>query len=77
VIVPPENPPRSVRGRPYRVRFWVRADGRVARITVTPEIPDEKYGRDFRERMLNYRFYPARTRDGQAVASDIAISITP
>jgi hypothetical protein len=77
VIVPPENPPPSVRGRPYRVQFWVSADGRVDRVAVAPEIPDEKYRRDFHQRMLNYRFYPAKTRDGQSVAGVIAISITP
>jgi hypothetical protein len=77
VIVPPENPPRSVRGQKYRVQFWVNAEGRVERVAVTPEIPDDRYRRDFQQRMLSYRFYPAKTRDGRTVTSVIAISITP
>ncbi len=77
VIVPPENPPKAVRGRAYRVQFWVSADGRVERIVVTPEISDEKYRRDFHERMRNYRFYPAKTRDGRPVPHVVAITNTP
>jgi hypothetical protein len=77
VVVPPGNPPKAVRGRPLRVQFWVTAEGRVQRIVVTPEIADDKYRRDFHQRMLNYRFYPAKTRDGRAVPYVVAITITP
>ncbi|MGH7700185.1 MAG: hypothetical protein ACREMJ_06660, partial [Gemmatimonadales bacterium] len=77
VIVPPENPPGSVRGRRLRVQFWVAADGGVTRVAITPEIEDAKYRREFHERMMHYRFYPATTRDGRHVSSVIAISITP
>lgn len=77
VIVPPGNPPRSVRGRQFRVQFWVAEDGGVTRVAITPEIEDAKYRREFHERMRQYRFYPATTRDGRHVSSVIAISITP
>ncbi|MGH7567939.1 MAG: hypothetical protein ACREL9_03060 [Gemmatimonadales bacterium] len=76
VILPPVNAPPAVKGRVYRVRFWVAADGRVTRVVVTPELRDEKYRREFIERMMAFQFTPARTRDGQPVASVYTIDIT-
>ena len=75
-ILPPlAKVPGSVAGRTYRVRFWVAADGRVTRVEVDPPITDASYGREFQERMLAYRFYPARTRDGQYVASVVTVPL--
>ncbi len=76
MILPPVNAPPAVKGRVYRVRFWVAADGRVTRVGVTPELRDEKYRREFIERMMAFQFTPARTRDGQPVASVYTIDIT-
>jgi hypothetical protein len=75
-ILPPlAKVPGAVAGRTYRVRFWVAADGRVTRVEVDPPITDASYGREFQERMLAYRFYPARTRDGQNVASVVTVPL--
>jgi len=68
-ILPPlARVPGSVAGRTYHVRFWVSAEGRVTQVAVDPPIADAAYGREFRERMLAYQFYPAHTRDGRNVA---------
>jgi hypothetical protein len=67
--------PGSVAGRTYRVTFWVSADGRVTRVEVDPPIADAEYGREFQQRMMAYRFYPAHTRDGRSVANVVTIPI--
>ena len=67
--------PGSVAGRTYRVTFWVSADGRVTRVEVDPPIADAAYGREFQQRMMAYRFYPAHTRDGRSVANVVTIPI--
>jgi hypothetical protein len=70
------NPPKGVGGRTYRVDIWVSAEGRVERvITVTPDITDDAYRRDFLKRVLDYRFFPAKTRDGRPVAGRVTVSI--
>ncbi|HEU5261234.1 MAG TPA: hypothetical protein VFU41_07395 [Gemmatimonadales bacterium] len=75
-ILPPlAKVPGSVAGRTYRVRFWVAADGRVTRVEVDPPIADAGYGREFQQRMMAYRFYPARTRDGRTVASVVTVPL--
>lgn len=75
-ILPPlAKVPGSVAGRTYRVRFTVAADGRVTQVDVDPPITDASYRREFLERMLAYRFYPARARDGRAVASVVTVPL--
>ena len=75
-ILPPlAKVPGSVAGRTYRLRFSVAADGRVTRVDVDPPISNETYRRDFLERMMAYRFYPARTRDGRNVASVVTVPL--
>jgi hypothetical protein len=75
-ILPPlAKVPGSVAGRSYRIRFSVAADGRVIRVDVDPPITDETYRRDFLDRMMAYRFYPARTRDGRNVASVVTVPL--
>jgi hypothetical protein len=75
-ILPPlKNVPGSVAGRTYRIRFWVAADGRVTRIEVDPPMHDEGYRREFLDRMMAYRFYPARTRGGVTVASVVTVTL--
>jgi hypothetical protein len=75
VISPPlANVPGSVAGRTFRVRFWVADDGRVTRVEVDPPIRDGDYKREFQQRMMAYRFYPA-TRDGRSVASVVTVSL--
>lgn len=75
-ILPPlAKVPGSVAGRTYRVRFWVAADGRVTRVEVDPPIAEARYGREFQQRMMAYRFYPARTRDGLTVPSVVTVPL--
>jgi len=62
-IIPPDGMPR---GR-HEVRFWVTAEGSVARIEVTPPIKDADYRREFTKRMMGYLFKPATTPDGRHV----------
>src|SRR5712692_2060032 len=72
LIVPPDCAPR---GR-YQLRFWVAADGRVADVAIDPLPKDPSCRRDFVGRMQAYKFAPARTRDGQPVASIYPVQIT-
>ena len=75
-ILPPlAKVPGSVAGRTYRVRFWVSADGRVTRVEVDPPIRDEAYRQDLVQRMMAYKFNPARTRDGANVSSVVTVSL--
>jgi hypothetical protein len=53
----------------FTVRFWVEDDGRVARVAVDPPPKNAGCRREMLDKMMGYRFLPARRRDGQAVAS--------
>ena len=77
ILPPMDGVPRSVRGRPHRVTWWVAADGRIERVEVSPTIADEKYRREFLERMRSYQFAPARMRDGRRVPGVVTLTITP
>jgi hypothetical protein len=59
----------------FKVQFWVAASGQVTAIDIQPLPRDESCRRDFEARMRGYRFEPARTRDGVAVASVFTIII--
>jgi len=72
VIFPPECAPRGL----YRLRFWVAADGRVTEVEIAPLPGDPSCRRDFVARMQAFKFAPARTRDGQPVASVYPVQIT-
>jgi len=71
VILPPE----CAKGARFLVRFWVAADGRVTEIDVQPQPREGSCRREFETRMRAYRFEPARTREGVAVASIFPITI--
>ena len=71
VILPPE----CAKGARFEVRFWVAADGRVTEIDVQPQPREGSCRREFEVRMRGYRFEPARTREGVAVASIYPITI--
>ncbi len=75
VLPPLAKVPGSVAGRTYRIRFWVAADGQVTHVEVDPPMNDAGYSREFLERMMAYQFYPARTRDGQNVASVVTVPL--
>lgn len=73
---PFDSPPKELRGASLDVTFWVRADGRVQRYQVEPQIKDGKYARQFDEIMRAFRFTPARAPNGTLVADTITISVT-
>ncbi len=76
LLLPPEVKDKKLRGQTYAVTFWVRADGRVDRIRVIPELQDREYAEKFRERMEGYRFRPARSPTGEPVPGTIKISVS-
>ena len=75
-ILPPLPQPGSVRGKTFRVHFWVNAEGRVTRVRVDPEIKDAGYRQQFLDLMREYGFEPARKLDGTRVSGEIDYIIT-
>ena len=75
-ILPPLPKPASVRGKSFRVRFWVSAAGRVTRVDVSPPIPDAEYRKRFIQLMYEYTFTPALRPDGTPVAGETVLTIT-
>jgi protein TonB len=75
-IVPAADRPESVRGREFRVHFWVDATGKVTRVEIEPQIPDADYRRRFMEQMRQYQFAPARSLDGRPVAGRVTIAFS-
>ncbi|GBD32833.1 MAG: hypothetical protein KatS3mg081_2807 [Gemmatimonadales bacterium] len=75
-VLPPLDRPASVRGKSFRVRFWVDQFGRVTRVEVSPEIPDTEYRKKFLALMYQYSFEPARRPDGTPVAGEAVLTIT-
>ncbi len=75
-ILPPLPKPASVRGKSFRVRFWVSVTGRVTRVDVSPPIPDTEYRKRFVELMYEYTFTPAMRPDGTPVAGETVLTIT-
>lgn len=75
-ILPPLPKPAAVRGKSFKVHFWVDARGRVTKVEVSPEIPDGAYRRKFLELMYEYTFAPARRADGTPVAGETIITVT-
>ncbi len=73
--VPAGAPPEEK--RKHEVRFWIRADGRVTRIEVSPPIRDSGYRRLFMETMKNFVFSPAKTRDGRPIDYVYSIVVYP
>src|SRR5262249_50658789 len=63
--------------RKHEVLFWIRADGRVTRIEVSPPIRDSGYRRVFMDTMREFRFAPAKTRDGRPIDYVYSIVVVP
>jgi hypothetical protein len=76
MLLPPDAPP-SVKGKEFRVRFWIDERGRVTHIEVDPPIPDAEYRGEFNDRMRQFRFYPARDSEGNPIPSCYDAWITP
>ncbi len=77
VIYPHEAPPASIRGRLFRIQFWVDARGRVDRVEIEPDIEDLIFRRRLIDRVSSWTFYPARTIDGKPVAGRLVITYSP
>ena len=60
-----EAPPND--NREHDVQFWIRADGRVTRIAVSPPITDSDYRRRFMEAMSTFVFGPVSAPDGHPI----------
>lgn len=75
-ILPPLPKPVSVRGKSFRVRFWVDPAGRVTKVDVSPPIPDAEYRKRFVQLMYEYTFSPAMRPDGTPVAGETVLTIT-
>jgi protein TonB len=75
-VIPPENPPKELRGVDLTVTFWVTERGNVVRVEVTPPIRDRKFAAKFEESMMQYRFRPGLGPDGKPVASLATHTVT-
>jgi len=75
-ILPPLPKPASMRGKSFRVHFWVSPTGRVTRVDVSPPIPDGDYRKRFVQLMYEYTFTPAMRPDGTPVAGETVLVIT-
>jgi len=76
LILPPFDYPADLRGTTIAVTFWVRANGRVARVALEPEIGDRGFAKRFREVMMAYRFRPARSPSGEAIEGTTTVSVS-
>jgi protein TonB len=74
MLLPPEAP-QSMKGREFRVRFWIDERGRVTKVEVEPRIEDADYRKKFMDKMYQYTFRPARKLDGTPVAAHYDVSI--
>lgn len=72
--LPFDSPPKSLRGRTVRVTFFVRADGRVEKLETDPPLDDRDYAVRFDETLRDFRFLPARTMAGVAVAAKTVLT---
>jgi hypothetical protein len=76
MLLPPDAP-ESVKGREFRVRFWIDERGRVTDVEVEPRIEDASYRKKFMDKMRQFTFHPARSLDGTPVAAHYDVVIIP
>ncbi len=77
VVYPFEQPPASIRGQQFRVRFWVDEQGRVTRVEIEPEIDDKSFREKLLKRMRQWTFYAARTVEGRRVKGQLVVTYEP
>ena len=77
IIYPFEEPPASVRGRQFQIRFWVDLRGKVTKVEITPEIEDKRFRAALLERVSSWTFYPARTAEGRPVNGQFVTTYSP
>jgi periplasmic protein TonB len=76
MLIPPEGQPRELRNQTVRAMFSIDQNGKVERVEFDPEIRNRDYANKLREKLLAFRFTPARAPDGRAVAVQYPIDIT-
>ncbi len=76
MLLPPDAP-KSVKGLEFKVQFWIDRRGRVTKVGVVPEIEHSAYRKKFIERMLRFRFYPARGSEGAPVDGFLEVMVIP
>jgi hypothetical protein len=65
-----------MRGTTIQVTFFVLADGRVDHVVFGEDIPDRGYAKKLEDRMLAYRFRPARSPQGLPIPGHTTLSIS-
>jgi len=76
LILPPFDYPKTMRGQTIQVTFFVLADGRVDHVVFGEDIPDRGYAKKLEDRMLAYRFRPARSPQGLPIPGHTTLSIS-
>lgn len=77
LIMPPqENKPRELRNQTVQAMFSIDSTGKVEQVVFTPDIQNRDYAKKVRETLLAFRFTPARSATGQAIAVQYPIDIT-
>jgi protein TonB len=77
IIYPFEEPPASVKGRIFQIRFWVDRRGRVVKVEIEPKVEDAGFRKKLLERVESWTFYPARTIEGRPVNGELVITYRP
>ena len=75
-ILPPLDPPKSLRGKSFEVTFSIDAGGKVLDIQVNPPILDRGFARKFAEIMRGYDWRPARDSLGKAIAGSLVYTLS-
>jgi hypothetical protein len=76
LILPPEDPPKELRGIDIKVTFWIDPTGKVVRVAFEPPVRDRKFATKLTEAMRNYRFHPAVGPDGTPIAATYTHTLT-
>jgi hypothetical protein len=63
--------------RAHDVQFWIRADGHVRKIAVSPPIRDADYRRRFMEAMSTFVFGAVKTSDGRSIDYVYSCTVYP
>ncbi len=67
-------PPGCAHGS-FTVQFSISAEGRVTRVGVDPQPKDAGCRQQMLDKMKEYEFSPARTRDGRPVAATFEVRV--
>ena len=75
IVLPPMDRPAGVRGREFRVHFWVSSSGRVIRVEIQPLIRHAEYRSMLVASLHDWEFNPAVRIDGTPVAWEVTIPL--